>query len=196
MSSIKLQGDSSGSGVFTIATPNTDTNRSITIPDKAGAIAVGAGTVVQVVNSTLTSGFTTTSTSYTDTGLSATITPSSTSHKILILYNGIVGSSGNPVHYSRLTGDGGTSTLIETTAGGLSDTNNATQGFGGQNFTGSDRTLQVLNLNYLDSPSTTSAKTYKLQIKRGTSGTATFNRWEIDSNISGVATMTLMEIVA
>ena len=36
MSQIKLQGDESGSGTITIAAPNTSSNRTINIPDKAG----------------------------------------------------------------------------------------------------------------------------------------------------------------
>jgi hypothetical protein len=51
MSQVKISGNASGTGVLTIAAPNTNTDRSITIPDKAGAIAVGAGTIVQVVSS-------------------------------------------------------------------------------------------------------------------------------------------------
>ena len=49
---IKLEPNASGTGTLTIAAPNTNTDRSITIPDKAGAIAVGAGTIVQVVQAT------------------------------------------------------------------------------------------------------------------------------------------------
>ena len=44
MSQVKISGNASGTGVLTIAAPNTNTDRSITLPDKAGAIAVGAGT--------------------------------------------------------------------------------------------------------------------------------------------------------
>ncbi|MEE3228804.1 MAG: hypothetical protein VX237_06860, partial [Chloroflexota bacterium] len=47
----------------------------------------GAGKILQVVSSNLTTQMTSTSTSYVDTGLTATITPSATSSKVLVLCN-------------------------------------------------------------------------------------------------------------
>ena len=38
MSKIKLTGHASGSGVLTIAAPNTDTDRTITLPDVTGTL--------------------------------------------------------------------------------------------------------------------------------------------------------------
>ena len=38
MSKIKFQGDSGGTGVFTIASPNSSTDRTITLPDAAGTL--------------------------------------------------------------------------------------------------------------------------------------------------------------
>lgn len=38
MSSVKIQGNASGSGAFTIAAPNSDTNRTITLPDETGTL--------------------------------------------------------------------------------------------------------------------------------------------------------------
>ena len=38
MSKIKFQGDSGGTGVFTIASPNSSTDRTITLPDSAGTL--------------------------------------------------------------------------------------------------------------------------------------------------------------
>jgi len=39
MSKVKIQGHASGSGVFTLTTPNTSTNRTITLPDASGTLA-------------------------------------------------------------------------------------------------------------------------------------------------------------
>lgn len=50
MSSIKLESNASGTGVFTIASPNSNTNRTLSIPDGTGSI------VVNGVNSSLVSG--------------------------------------------------------------------------------------------------------------------------------------------
>ena len=44
MSKIKIQGDAGGSGIFTIASPNSSTNRTITLPDDAGTIITNAQT--------------------------------------------------------------------------------------------------------------------------------------------------------
>ena len=38
MSKIKIVGHASGSGILTIAAPNTDTDRTITIPDVTGTL--------------------------------------------------------------------------------------------------------------------------------------------------------------
>lgn len=42
MSSLKIQGNISGTGIFTIAAPNTNTDRTLTLPDAAGTVLVGA----------------------------------------------------------------------------------------------------------------------------------------------------------
>ena len=52
-----------------------------------GTVAgAGGGKVLQVQNQRLTSEFSTTSSSYVDTGVTKSITPSSTSSKILVIY--------------------------------------------------------------------------------------------------------------
>ena len=43
MSSIKLESNASGTGVFTIASPNSNTNRTLTLPDATGTIITTAG---------------------------------------------------------------------------------------------------------------------------------------------------------
>jgi len=43
MSSIKLESNPSGSGIFTIASPNSNTNRTLTLPDATGTIITTAG---------------------------------------------------------------------------------------------------------------------------------------------------------
>ena len=43
MSKIALNSNASGSGVFTIESPNSDTDRTLNLPDKAGTVQVGEG---------------------------------------------------------------------------------------------------------------------------------------------------------
>ena len=52
MSNIAIQGGATGTGVFTLASPATNTNRTLTLPDEAGTIDTlqRAGNVLQVVN--------------------------------------------------------------------------------------------------------------------------------------------------
>lgn len=46
MSQVKIQGDASGTGIFTIAAPNSNNNRTLTLPDATGTIALQGGTGV------------------------------------------------------------------------------------------------------------------------------------------------------
>jgi hypothetical protein len=58
MSSVSIQGNASGTGIFTIASPNSNTNRTLTLPDATGTVLTSAssitasqlpsGTIVQV----------------------------------------------------------------------------------------------------------------------------------------------------
>jgi hypothetical protein len=43
MSKISLAPDASGTGIFTIASPNSDTNRTLTLPDDTGTIVTNSG---------------------------------------------------------------------------------------------------------------------------------------------------------
>lgn len=40
MSKVAIQGNASGTGTFTIAAPNSNTDRTINLPDSAGAVVV------------------------------------------------------------------------------------------------------------------------------------------------------------
>jgi len=44
MSLVKIQGNASGTGEFTIAAPNSNTNRTLTLPDNTGTILTAAST--------------------------------------------------------------------------------------------------------------------------------------------------------
>lgn len=45
MSKVAIQGDTNGSGVFTIAAPNSNTNRTLTLPDEAGTMLTSASDI-------------------------------------------------------------------------------------------------------------------------------------------------------
>jgi hypothetical protein len=123
------------------------------------AAPAGGGKVLQVVSATYSTSTSTTSTSYSDTGLTASITPSSVSSKILVLVNTAMGvegySGGDYVGYLQL--------VRASTA--LTSVNQETQ-YSGRGRMGAAFT-------YLDSPATTSSTTYKTQIKSGNTSTTT-----------------------
>tara|TARA_R110000772_G_scaffold215287_1_gene325736 strand:+ start:106 stop:708 length:603 start_codon:yes stop_codon:yes gene_type:complete len=104
MSKISITPNPSGSGVFTISSPATNTDRTLTLPDEAGTIittagvpssAMPAGSVLQVVQARKTdTTWSTTSTSFVAvTGLSVTLTPASASSKFLVTVGVSIGSN-------------------------------------------------------------------------------------------------------
>jgi hypothetical protein len=133
------------------------------------------GAVLQVVNATYSTEISNSTGTYSDAGLSASITPSSSSSKILILCSqGMFKSTTSAGIYMQVLRNS-TSILIN---GRLGLTDSA--GVGG---------YVVWNCNYLDSPATTSSITYKTQF-RNYSGTGTAY-----VNIDGsTAQITLLEI--
>ena len=162
---------------------NLITDGSIVTADFAsGAIngtVLPAGSVLQVVSATNSTYATTTSTTYSDTGLTASITPSSSSSKILV----IVSLSG--------TGKSGFNTTPKYQL-----VRNSTAILGIDNGGGFTKTTAYgvcsATANYLDSPSTTSATTYKVQYGIDTSGGTVYFNFALN-NVT-TSTITLMEI--
>ena len=144
-----------------------------------------AGSVLQVVSTTNTSFFTTTSASFTDiTGLSVSITPTLATNKILVICNVPYGASVDAaiqlVRNSTAVGNG--------TAGSINGINIIYGGGDGQ------YSAYQTAFNFLDSPATTSATTYKIQILTNGGGTAFVNRRRQDTTYGCQSTITLLEI--
>jgi len=202
---IKLVGSSSGS-VSLQAPANTTggANRTITLPDAAdGTILTTtnpkAGNIIQVVQTLKTDAFTTTSSSLVDvTGMSVDITPTSTSSKILVqVHLGISGGAQySYAHYVLLRGS--TQIGIGTGATGSNQTNIS---FGTNWNTPNEYIGHAASFQFLDSPSTTSATTYKLQVKSGYASKALYvNRvhasYDETYNAKTASTITVMEVAA
>ena len=120
--------------------------------------AAATGKVLQVVSVTNTTQQTTTSSSLVaSTGLTASITPSSTSSKILISVMSNVRSSADAA-YTLYRGS----------------TNLSADSFV-QIYAGGSDTRQLMTINYLDAPSTSSSTAYTLYFLAG-SGTAYINQ--------------------
>lgn len=47
MSIVKVQGNASGTGIFTVASPNSNTDRTLTLPDSSGTMATAESTLAQ-----------------------------------------------------------------------------------------------------------------------------------------------------
>ena len=138
--------------------------------------------MLQVVNATYDTSTTNSTSTFADTGLTASITPSSATSKILVFVNQSGVRKGDQ--------DNGNSVVINLLRG-------ATQliadfaGRGGFTNTAVDNYVGSASVTYLDSPATTSSTTYKTQFKNYVNG----------ANVSvqaasGVSSITLLEIGA
>ena len=146
-----------------------------------------AGSVLQVVQTSvnsLVSASAAGETTFNDiSGMSVSITPGSTSNKILVSFTISIGNSTAQQNNAiKLLRD---STEIVGTG--------ATKNVSSFHRLYSTPEIGALTLQYLDSPSSTSALTYKLQWATG-SGTIYLNRRGIDSTYATVSTITVMEI--
>jgi hypothetical protein len=141
---------------------------------------LGTGSVLQVVQGTLTSQFTSTSTSFVDTGLTAAITPTFASSKILVSFTSQAYVAANSALLAADIYRNGSSLSTDTTYGYV------------YIYTPSSQQHGVLVFQYLDSPATTSATTYRIYARSNNSTTWYFGN--SGSNIK--ATITLMEISA
>ena len=139
--------------------------------------AGGGGKVLQVVQGTTTSQTGVSSTTYISTGITATITPSAASSKILVIWS------------TTWAKDGSTSGGVNFKLKRASTYLTLVEGAGYDFTTAGNRGMA--SQNYLDSPSTTSATTYVVDFA-GFSGTVT-NYSQVSSS---TGTITLMEIGA
>ena len=182
MSSVVIAGNTSGT--VTLDAPAVAGTTVLTLPATTGTVIttgnIPTGSVLQVVQGTYSTQTTSSSSTFADTGLTASITPSSSSNKILILV-----SHAGCLKYN-------TNTTI-----GMKIVRNSTDihNFGGR--TGlTDGTIAnevgTMATMYLDSPSTTSSTTYKTQYN---SNANTGSVMLQDSTTGAItSTITLMEI--
>ena len=135
---------------------------------------------MQVVTATTNTAVTTTSTTSVDSGLSASITPSSASSKVLVIISQFIEKS---------SGNAGNATIVSCFRGA---TEISTGGVGAYYYSNSDTRIRgAASLLVLGSPSTTSSTTYKTKIASNVSGQAAIA--QVDSYTSSIV---LMEIGA
>jgi hypothetical protein len=146
-----------------------------------GIASAQSGSVIQTVNASTSTQTSTASGSYVDTTLTATITPQFSTSKILVLVDhaGVGKESGGASQriHIRLVRNGSQLYVIDELAA----------------YTATDSTNVIgsISTNYLDSPATTSAVTYKTQFYNHSGGGLVYVQWN-----NGTSTITLMEIAA
>ena len=170
MSKISLEPNASGAGTFTLAAPNSNTNRTLTLPDESGTIfsdgtgvpgssVIGqlassnmpAGSVIQVVSDKVFTETDINTSSVTTTGYSVSIQPHSTSNDILVMLS-------LPVRKNTSNNDG--SLHIDLYKDGSEVARI------GSHFMLelSDEMYLHFSANYIDSPNTTNAITYDIRV--------------------------------
>jgi hypothetical protein len=176
-----------GTGADTFARLAVGTNGHTLVADSSTATGLawsapaGGGKVLQVVSATTTTETANSTTTLADTTLTATITPSSTNSKVLVLVNqnGLLRSAGNAENALTLKLFRGATEISK-----LCDTSLYTA-------TALLLTVPTSSSSYLDSPATTSATTYKTQFaNRNASASVTVQH---QNNMS---TIVLLEIGA
>ena len=174
----QIQHTQNGAAVFTLPTSDGSANQLLKT-DGSGALSFGSGgKILQVIHASTITTFTTTSSTLADIGLSASITPSSSSNKVLAFGNiGGIETSGDNYGQGAFLRD--STTIIADLDRGIG-------------YTG-DSTRQFTNAPFfiLDSPSSTSSLTYKLQFRIPAGGGT------ITTQTNGSpSTITLMEVAA
>ena len=134
------------------------------------------GSVLQVVSSQYSTETSSTSTTIIDTGLAASITPSSTSSKILVTASMSIAKGNDNTYGDWYIFRGGTELIRQHR--NITYTGNSDINYIGCSF------------NYLDSPSTTSSTEYKIRF-RGSGGGSSAVESQTDDSVS---VMTLIEI--
>ena len=156
-------------------------------------VGASGGGIIQIVQASSQTEVLVTTTTYTDTTLSATITPTSASNKIFVMVS-------QGTLYRRSSGDQGAGIRILRNSTVIYTPGTDTQGpfgdswgnFGGGTFNRYER----INVQVLDSPATTSAVTYKTQGRPyfiSNSGNVRFQRTFSTTN-PVISYITLMEV--
>ena len=163
------------------------------VTGKVTKASMPTGSVLQVVSVGYGTQALSTSTTYADTGLSASITPSSTNNKILVIVSqGLQAIGGGAVGYGYQINAGiqllrGATALI-TPSSDSGGKYTAGIGTGVAPASGNIVIVTIVGMNYLDSPATTSSTTYKTQFAKGA---ASMNAVYVNDSSTYI---TLMEI--
>ena len=164
----------------------------------SGVPTGGGGGITQVISTFKDDTFTTTSNSLVDiTGFSLTITPSSNSSKILILSNAAWGNNTNTAAFATFQ----LVRVVGGTATHIAEPSDTTQSFGGTATMSNPNGNVIFTLNrmayqFLDSPATTSAVTYKWQVHSDGSAQVLINTRSYNAVMATTSSITAFEVSA
>jgi hypothetical protein len=208
MSKVAITGNTSGTGTFTIAAPNSNTDRTLVLPDEAGTVLTSAGTdnfpsgtVLQIQYTMFTETNTYSFTSQSPlvlTDLTVDITPRSAASVFKVEASimcefGVEGADWNHVFFFYRD----TTKLANTTAGANQSSGIAVAG---RTYFDQDvgSTPNGVSYMYFDAPNTTNTITYKVGFVASETSGLYLNRTAVDSNASGyergVSTISVTEI--
>ena len=183
-----------GKAVQTVNPPNASVGTNQLVDGSVTSAKLSEGKILQVVSTTKTDVFTASATDtwHDVTGLTASITPSSTSSKILVTGH-VMGSSQNSGAARRFY----IKLLRGSTAIGLGDASSSRLQVHNSSFSDNGANNATVPINFLDTPSSTSALTYKIQVRDDTDGVrvnAAPGDSDSDTYPRAVSTITLMEV--
>ena len=151
-----------------------------------GAPTGGGGGIIQVLQGSTNNRVETSSQSFVETNLSATITPKFSTSKIFVMISGDCNTNADDnemfMTIYRKIGGGSFSNIGESTYGFACARSNA------------DRLHSAVSINYLDSPATTSAVIYKLYVRKTNQGSGNVE-FPVNNGAQAVF-ITLMEVSA
>ena len=169
-------------------------DQSVTFPGNVTcsgtSTGFGGGKILQVVMGTLKDSFLSNSATMTDTGLGATITPASTSNKVLVQVNfGMVCTTTSRAAGFHLYRNGSAVTGAQGTSG-------TTEDYTMFAYIQNANEVSQHSFSYLDSPSSTSALAYKMYVARVMSdaNAISLNRIVTSDAYGCLSTMILMEV--
>lgn len=192
MSKVAIEGNASGTGTFTIAAPNSNTSRTLTLPENSGTLLsnvsgiataqLPVGSVLQVVYGLTTTQLISTTSTFADTTLTATITPTSATSEILVIVT---------QNYFRTNSNSQAQAAVSIKL--FRDAADLGVFAGAMGYGGTTACVDIGTAAFqaLDTPSTTSPVTYKTQFRNDpNAGSVRVQQ------ASSPSTITLMEIAA